>query len=81
MLPFADPSQIKFVLSGAESVRISKDGTLVLKHRFGEIRESAPQAWTEDENGNKTTPSWVSFGPTNMLASLRISIEFSIMAL
>lgn len=54
VLPFADPSQIKFVLSGAESVRISKDGTLVLKHRFGEIRESAPQAWTEDENGNKT---------------------------
>ena len=54
VLPLANPSQIEFVLTGAESVRISEDGTLVLKHRFGEIRESAPLAWTEDENGNKT---------------------------
>lgn len=54
VLPFADPSQIQFVLTGAESVRISEDGSLVLKHRFGEIRESAPLAWTEDKNGNRT---------------------------
>jgi gliding motility-associated-like protein len=54
VLPFADPSHIKFALTGAESVRISEDGALILKHRFGEIRESAPLAWTEDENGNKT---------------------------
>ena len=54
VLPLANPSQIQFILTGAESVRISEDGALVLKHRFGEIRESAPLAWTEDENGNKT---------------------------
>ncbi|MBM3429699.1 MAG: hypothetical protein FJX99_01800, partial [Bacteroidetes bacterium] len=54
VLPFANPSHIKFAVSGAESVRISEDGALILKHRFGEIRESAPLAWTEDENGNKT---------------------------
>lgn len=54
ILPFADPSQIQFLFTGAESVRIDEDGALVLKHRFGEIKESAPVAWTENVNGNKT---------------------------
>ncbi|NBU45889.1 MAG: PKD domain-containing protein [Flavobacteriales bacterium] len=52
--PSADPNQIQFELTGAESVRISNDGSLIMKHRFGEIQESAPQAWTEDDKGNKT---------------------------
>lgn len=57
VLPLTDPSQIQFVLTGAESVSISDNGSLVLKHRFGEIIESAPLAWTEDENGNKSSVS------------------------
>ena len=57
VLPLTDPSQIQFVLTGAESVSISDNGSLVLKHRFGEIMESAPLAWTEDENGNKSSVS------------------------
>jgi len=52
--PHADPSQIQFKLTGAESVKITAEGTLVLKHRFGEIIESAPIAWTENEKGIKT---------------------------
>jgi len=54
VLPFGNTSLIQFVLTGAESVKITQDGSLVLKHRFGEITESAPVAWTEDENGKKS---------------------------
>jgi gliding motility-associated-like protein len=54
VLPQGNPSLIQFVLTGAESVKLSSEGSLIMKHRFGEIIESAPIAWTEDENGKRS---------------------------
>ena len=42
----ADPSDIQFIIEGASQVSINKKNELVITHRFGEIIESAPKAWT-----------------------------------
>ncbi len=52
--PNANSSQIQFQFSGANAIKISSDGNLVVTHRFGEITQSSPIAWTEDLNGNQT---------------------------
>lgn len=53
--PGKDASQIKMKIEGAEKVFIDDDGNLHTTHPFGEIIESAPKAWTLDENGRKAT--------------------------
>lgn len=53
--PGKDASQIKMKIDGGEKVFIDDDGNLHTTHPFGEIIESAPKAWTLDENGRKTT--------------------------
>lgn len=45
----ADPSVIRRDFKGADKVWIDKEGKLHVKHRFGEIIETAPIAWTENE--------------------------------
>ncbi len=42
----ANPSDIQFIIEGASHVSINKKNELVIAHRFGEIIESAPKAWT-----------------------------------
>lgn len=52
--PNANPALIQRKIDGASRVTIDKSGNLHIVHRFGEIIESAPKAWTEDASGNKT---------------------------
>lgn len=52
--PHADPSLIRYRIEGADEVHISKNGSLSMRHSFGEINESKPIAWTLDEKGRKT---------------------------
>lgn len=42
----ANPDNIKFIIEGASHVSLNKKNELVITHRFGEIIESAPKAWT-----------------------------------
>ena len=50
----ANPAQIRYEIEGADAVEISPSGQLILKHRFGQITQSAPVAWTVSEDGTKT---------------------------
>jgi len=50
----ANPSQIRFEIDGADAVEITPNGELTLKHRFGQIIQSAPIAWNISEDGRKT---------------------------
>ncbi len=49
--PNSESEQIKFTFEGAYDFHIDEKGILHIKHRFGEITQSAPVSWTEDENG------------------------------
>ena len=51
--PTGNPNQIRFTLFGANSLKLNENGDLVIAHRFGEILESKPVAWTIDEAGKK----------------------------
>lgn len=51
--PKADPSLIQSVFEGADKLLLQNDGSLVIKHTFGEIHEAKPIAWSIDENGRK----------------------------
>ena len=42
----ANPSDIQFIIEGASHVSINNKHELVITHRFGEIIESAPKAWS-----------------------------------
>lgn len=50
--PGADVNAISFRFEGAKSVQ-TRDGNLVISHRFGELIQSQPKAWEIDEQGNK----------------------------
>lgn len=52
ILPGVDPSVIRKEFKGAEDLWIDENGILHVKHRFGEVLESAPIAWVE-KNGKK----------------------------
>jgi len=52
--PNADPDFLKFKLTGTESYQLDSKGNLHLKHRFGEIIQSKPIAWTLSSEGKKT---------------------------
>ena len=51
--PNSDLNQIVFTLNGENDAYIDNNGILHIKHRFGEITQSAPLAWTIDENGSR----------------------------
>ncbi len=51
--PNGNSGNIKYTINGANSVFIDKEGQLHSTNRFGEIIESAPIAWTENE-GRRT---------------------------
>jgi gliding motility-associated-like protein len=52
--PGADLSKIKWTFEGTKDVRIIND-QLIVKNRFGEIRQSAPKAWEIDSLGRKSS--------------------------
>jgi gliding motility-associated-like protein len=51
--PNVDVSQISYAIEGADSISIDTQGQLHVFHRFGEIIESAPNAWTENGKGKQ----------------------------
>jgi hypothetical protein len=51
--PNHNASIISFTLDGSEKINIDEKGVLHIKHRFGEILQSAPKAWNIDKDGNR----------------------------
>lgn len=51
--PNINANKISFQLDGAEKISVDDNGNLHLKHRFGEILQSSPKAWTIDSNGKR----------------------------
>ncbi len=51
--PLANAQNIKYKISGANSIFIDGEGQLHSTNRFGEIIESAPIAWTEKDGQRK----------------------------
>ncbi len=51
--PGKSTAQIQYEYSGAEHVYLDERGNLHVKHRFGEIIEQTPVAWTEGRNGKE----------------------------
>jgi hypothetical protein len=41
--PGADPARIRFRLSGIERLRLARDGSLVMRTRYGVLRQPAPR--------------------------------------
>ena len=56
-----DPSKIQFKINGADKFHIAENGALIIGHTFGEIIQSAPKAWTINENGKRNEVA-ISFG-------------------
>jgi hypothetical protein len=52
--PKADPSQIRFALSGADSVEIDPQGGLILHTAAGDIVQPAPTVYQEGAEGRET---------------------------
>jgi hypothetical protein len=51
--PGADPSAIRIAYTGAESVRIDEDGSLVLTTADGELREQDPEIYQDGSDGRE----------------------------
>ena len=51
--PGANPSDIAFQIDGADRIELDDDGQLLIHHRFGQITESKPIAWTEKDGKRK----------------------------
>ncbi len=57
--PGADPSKIVVEVDGAEGLRLSKDGEIIIQTGLGELKLSKPSAW--QEKGGKKLPLEVSY--------------------
>ena len=53
--PHAKSEQISFEINGADRYFLDNEGKLHITHRFGEIIQSAPIAWTIDSSGKKVS--------------------------
>ena len=53
--PHVNADQIRINYKGQSKLRLDSAGNLHVGNRFGEIIESKPIAWTEDESGRKKT--------------------------
>jgi len=47
--PGADPSKIVVQVDGAEGLRLSKDGEIIIQTGLGELKLSKPIAWQEKD--------------------------------
>ena len=54
--PQSDYKQIRYKVSGAEDIRINKDGELIIQTPLGEIKEHAPLVYQE---GKRIKAKWV----------------------
>ncbi len=52
--PQQDPNQIQIAYTGADKISINKKGQLIITTTLGEIVESKPVAWTENQQGQRT---------------------------
>mmetsp|Transcript_8128 Transcript_8128/g.11273 ORF Transcript_8128/g.11273 Transcript_8128/m.11273 type:complete len:365 (-) Transcript_8128:13-1107(-) len=50
--PGANPNVIEIVYTGQDGLSISKNGSLHIANRFGEIIEGTPEAWLEESGAN-----------------------------
>jgi hypothetical protein len=57
--PGADPSKIVVEVGGAEGLRLSKDGEIIIQTGLGELKLSKPIAWQEKDS--KKLPVEVSY--------------------
>jgi hypothetical protein len=57
--PGADPSKIVVEVDGAEGLRLSKDGEIIIQTGLGELKLSKPSAWQEKDG--KKLPVEVSY--------------------
>jgi len=57
--PGADPSKIVVEVNGAEGLRLSKDGEIIIKTGLGDLKLSKPVAWQEKDG--KKLPVEVSY--------------------
>jgi muconolactone delta-isomerase len=68
--PGADPSKIVVEVDGAEGLRLSKDGEIIIQTGLGELRLSKPVAWQEKDG--KKLPVEVSY---KLIGKNRYSFE------
>jgi hypothetical protein len=68
--PGADPSKIQVEVNGAEGLRLSKDGEIIIQTGLGELRLSKPIAWQEKDG--KKLPVEVSY---KLIGKNRYSFE------
>jgi len=68
--PGADPSKIVVEVDGAEGLKLSKDGEIIIKTGLGELKLSKPVAWQEKDG--KKLPVEVSY---KLLGKNRYSFE------
>lgn len=55
--PGADLNKISFALAGAQSVRLAKNGDLLLKLANGEVRQHRPRVYQETEGARQWLPA------------------------
>jgi len=68
--PGADPSKIVVEVDGAEGLRLSKDGEIIIQTGLGELKLSKPMAWQEKDG--KKLPVEVSY---KLIGKNRYSFE------
>jgi len=68
--PGADPSKIQVQVDGAEGLKLSKDGEIIIKTGLGELKLSKPIAWQEKDG--KKLPVEVSY---KLIGKNRYSFE------
>jgi hypothetical protein len=68
--PGADPSKIVVEVDGAEGLKLSKDGEIIIKTGLGELKLSKPVAWQEKDG--KKLPVEVSY---KLIGKNRYSFE------
>ncbi len=70
--PGAELSQVQVELKGAEGLRLSEDGEIIIKTGLGELKLSKPVAW--QEKGEEKVPVEVSY---KLIGKNRYSFEVS----
>ena len=51
--PHSSSEEIEFEIVGADEIKLDENGILHIAHRFGEITQSSPIAWSIDDQGNR----------------------------
>ena len=77
--PFADPSVIEWEIEGADDVLIDEDGSLVIKTDAGEMRQSKPFTYQEDEASRTEVPSTFTLAKSDVSQPTKVfSVKFAV---